>query len=61
MQGVWWSGYSKPKRSKYLFVGFLLRRYELGKEKLWNELIDFKYMSGSGNIFQAKTVGVSPF
>ena len=38
-----------------------LRRYEQDKEKLWREVLDFKYNTSNVNIFQAKSVGASPF
>jgi hypothetical protein len=38
-----------------------LRRYEHDREKLWKELLDFKYKTRKVNIFQASSVGASPF
>jgi hypothetical protein len=38
-----------------------LRRYEQDRNKLWKEILDYKYNTSNVNIFQAKSVGASPF
>jgi hypothetical protein len=38
-----------------------LKRYKIYKDKLWKELIDFKYNTANPNIFQSSTVGASSF
>jgi hypothetical protein len=38
-----------------------LKRYKADNDKLWKELIDFKYETAKPNIFQPKTVGASSF
>jgi hypothetical protein len=38
-----------------------LKRYKTDKDKLWKELIDFKYNTANPNIFQSSTVGASSF
>jgi hypothetical protein len=38
-----------------------IRRYNLDKEKLWKELLDFKYDTANPNIFLSSTIGASSF
>jgi hypothetical protein len=38
-----------------------LRRYEKDKNKLWTEILNFKYNTKDPNILQTKIRGVSPF
>jgi hypothetical protein len=38
-----------------------LKRYEQDKNKLWREVLDFKYNTSNVNIFQTRSVGASPF
>jgi hypothetical protein len=38
-----------------------LKRYNKDKEKLWKELIDFKYDTAKPNIFLSNTIGASRF
>jgi hypothetical protein len=38
-----------------------LRRYDQDRNKLWRELVDYKYNTCSSNILQTKSVGASPF
>jgi hypothetical protein len=37
------------------------KRYEQDKDKLWREVLDFKYNTSNVNIFQTRSVGASPF
>lgn len=38
-----------------------LKRYNFDGDKLWRELLDFKYDTKNPNIFPSKTVGTSNF
>lgn len=38
-----------------------LKRYKVDKDKLWKELIDYKYDTTNPNIFRSNTVGASSF
>lgn len=38
-----------------------LKRYNMDKDKLWKELLDFKYSTNKPNIFLSKTSGSSSF
>jgi len=42
-------------------LGSWLKRYNSDKEKLWKELIDFKYNTQKPNIFQSRSSGASNF
>ena len=38
-----------------------LKRYKIDKDKLWKDLIDYKYNTSNPNIFVTNTVGASSF
>ena len=38
-----------------------IRRYHLDEDKLWNQIIDYKYEVNSPNIFSSSPMGPSPF
>jgi len=54
-------GLPNPRDLNICLLASWLRRYQVDKEKLWKELIDFKYDTTNPNIFQTNTIGASSF
>jgi hypothetical protein len=54
-------GYSSLRDLNICLIAFWLERYAIDKDKLWKELIDYKYNTNSLNIFQSSLAGALAF
>jgi hypothetical protein len=46
---------------KLYLLGSCIRRYTIDREKIWKQLVDFKYRTDSPNILNFNDVGASNF
>jgi hypothetical protein len=54
-------GVSNLRELNLCLLGYWIRRYSLDKDKLWKQIVDYKYDTSSPNIFACGDRGVSNF
>jgi hypothetical protein len=56
-KGVWRLGIPGPRELNIYLLGSWIRKYFVNKDKIWRQLVDFKYRTNKPNVLLCRDVG----